>query len=88
MRKTLSLLALSIACQAHADKNLSDPTTSSEIVFEEKDGLLVVEAEHFFKQEKKLRIKILFGLEKHSVLPVMIAVGKLLFVTVELWRPW
>ena len=47
-----NILVLALATGfASADVSLTKPIAKPDLVFEEKDGLVVVEAEHFFKQE-------------------------------------
>jgi hypothetical protein len=45
------LISLNIVLQAQSTK-FSAPVVSDQVVFEEKNGLLAVEAEHFYKQTK------------------------------------
>lgn len=61
IRTTLLLLTVSAASLSFAtsvikadesDSTLHQPIASAEVVFAENDGLVAVEAEHFFKQEK------------------------------------
>ena len=46
------LICALLASSALADPSLTKPIASSELVFEEVNGFVAVEAEHFFKQEK------------------------------------
>ena len=46
------LLILITFFVSFATSHASDPIADASLVFEEKDGLVAVEAEHFFKQEK------------------------------------
>lgn len=53
MKLTSYLLVTGLAASsALADPALTKPLASSDLVFEEVDGFVAVEAEHFFKQEK------------------------------------
>ncbi len=53
MKLVNKLLLLGVlAGNAWADSSLTKPIVSPELVFEEREGFLAVEAEHFFKQEK------------------------------------
>ncbi len=51
LRSTAGLLTLS-ASLGVAQPDLARPIAAPDLVFEETDGLVVVEAEHFFRQEK------------------------------------
>ena len=52
-RTSIQLLAASaLAASAFANPELTKPIVGPDLVFEEKDGFVAVEAEHFFKQEK------------------------------------
>lgn len=52
MRKTLSCFACLIAGFLSSDTRAQHPIVENDIVFAEKDGLLAVEAEHFFQQSQ------------------------------------
>ena len=41
-----------LCCMAIGQAKASDPLVSGDVVFEERDGVVAVEAEHFFKQSK------------------------------------
>ena len=51
-RSTAILIYAALATGALANPALTKPIASGDLVFEEVDGLVAVEAEHFFKQEK------------------------------------
>lgn len=51
MKKAIFTAAALVSLGAFADKQLTKPIVGDDLIFEEKDGLVAVEAEHFFKQE-------------------------------------
>ncbi len=48
----LTLIASGLFSIQAVAQNFSDPIVGEEVVFEEKDGLVAVEAEYFYKQSK------------------------------------
>lgn len=61
------ILCLGLAQGTWANEALTQPLASPELVFEEKDGFVAVEAEHFVKQEKtKVRAWYLTTLAKQA----------------------
>ena len=52
MRTTTILLTALLTAGVHADSSLTKPIAPADLVIEERDGFVAVEAEHFLKQDK------------------------------------